>query len=103
MSFPPAGVDASMLCQACGACCAFSPDWPRFSLESDADLARIPDALIDPSLGRMAFEGGRCKGLAGKVGEHVACGIYADRPIVCRDCMPGDEECLTARAHHGLS
>jgi Fe-S-cluster containining protein len=22
------------LCQACGACCAYSADWPRFGLET---------------------------------------------------------------------
>jgi hypothetical protein len=25
------------------------------------------------------------------------------RPIVCRDCMPGDEECLIARRHFGMA
>lgn len=103
MAFPGTELDASALCQACGACCAYSADWPRFSLETDEELARIPEALIDPSQGRMAFEGGRCKALGGTVGEQATCGIYADRPIVCRDCMPGDAECLVARTHHGLS
>lgn len=102
MSFPPPGVDASTLCQACGACCAYSAEWPRFSLETDEALARIPEALVDPSLGRMACEGDRCKALQGKIGEQVACGIYADRPLVCHACMPGDDECLLARTHHGL-
>jgi len=100
MSFPDG--DASALCQACGACCAYSPDWPRFSLETDEALSRIPARLIDETQGRMACEGDRCKALAGTIGEQVACGIYADRPIVCRDCLPGDDECLVARAHHGL-
>ena len=36
----PAELTASE-CRACGACCSFSPEWPRFSLESDADLDRI--------------------------------------------------------------
>ena len=29
------------MCQACGACCSFSQDWPRFSLEDDAAAIRI--------------------------------------------------------------
>ena len=34
-------------CRACGACCSFSPEWPRFSLEDDADLNRIPRRYVD--------------------------------------------------------
>jgi Fe-S-cluster containining protein len=89
-------------CQSCGACCAYSRDWPRFSLEDDAALARIPARFVDDAAGRMRCDGDRCSALQGKLGEHVACQVYDVRPIVCRDCQPGDEECLVARAHHGL-
>lgn len=27
-------------CQSCGACCAYSADWPRFSLETEEELER---------------------------------------------------------------
>lgn len=91
---------ASFDCQSCGACCAYSRDWPRFSLEDDAALARIPARFVDDEAGRMRCDGDRCSALSGKLGEHVACGIYDVRPIVCRDCQPGDEECLIARAYH---
>ena len=89
-------------CQTCGACCATSAEWPRFSLETDAEIARIPLALIDDSQGRMRCDGDRCLALRGKIGAHATCSIYAIRPIVCRDCQPGDPECLIARAKHGL-
>ncbi len=97
-----ATADASALCQACGACCAYSADWPRFSLESDAELARIPDALVAPSLAGMRCEGDRCAALTGEVGVATSCGIYADRPLVCRECQPGDDACRMARRRWGL-
>ncbi|WP_092742684.1 YkgJ family cysteine cluster protein [Xaviernesmea oryzae] len=85
-------------CQACGACCAYSQEWPRFSLESDEDLDKIPEDLVAADLSGMRCEADRCLALDGTLGLHVGCRIYAVRPIVCRDCMPGDPECLMARA-----
>jgi hypothetical protein len=89
-------------CQSCGACCAYSREWPRFTTEDDAALDRIPIAFVDDSLGRMRCVGDRCAALAGEVGVATACTIYAVRPEVCRTCQPGDEECLMARARFGL-
>ncbi len=84
-------------CRACGACCSFSPEWPRFSLESDVDLDRIPHAYVDGDLGRMRCSGNRCAALVGEVGISTACAIYTVRPDVCRTCLPGDESCKMAR------
>lgn len=89
-------------CRACGACCAYSAEWPRFSLESDAALARIPEALVSPSRGGMRCEGDRCAALEGEVGVETRCTIYDDRPDVCRACEPGDDACTIARRHIGL-
>lgn len=89
-------------CQSCGACCAYSRDWPRFSLESDEEIARIPAKFVNDAVGCMLWDGTRCSALEGKLGEHVACRVYEVRPIVCRDCQPGDEECLIARRHYGF-
>ncbi|MEZ2330045.1 YkgJ family cysteine cluster protein [Mesorhizobium sp. RCC_202] len=103
----PAGEDVEAAaifdCQSCGACCAYAADWPRFSTEEDAELDRIPEALVATDLSGMRFEGGRCAALRGEVGKHTACGIYDARPHVCRACMPGDPECVMARAAHGLT
>jgi Fe-S-cluster containining protein len=90
-------------CQSCGACCSYSSSWPRFSLEDDAALARIPAKYVAASGSGMACTGDRCTALRGEVGKATACGIYADRPDVCRACEPGDEACSMARAHHGLA
>lgn len=89
-------------CQSCGACCAYSAEWPRFSLESDEDLALIPARFVSLDLSGMACENDRCLALDGAICKRVACTVYAVRPQVCRACMPGDPECMIARAHHGI-
>jgi uncharacterized protein len=89
-------------CRACGACCAFSQEWPRFSLESDADLDQIPHAYVDGDLGRMRCNGNRCAALVGDVGISTACAIYTVRPDVCRACLPGDDSCKMARRRFNL-
>jgi hypothetical protein len=95
--------DTSALCQSCGACCAYSSEWPRFSTEEDADLDRIPATLVDEGLGRMRCRGDRCAALLGEVGVATACSIYAVRPQVCRTCLPGDDACAMARRRFGLA
>jgi Fe-S-cluster containining protein len=97
----PAGSGADM-CRSCGACCAYSADWPRFSLESDAHLDSIPPEFVDDTGRGTRCVGNRCAALEGVVGHATACAIYALRPNVCRECMPGDGACLEARRHFGL-
>jgi Fe-S-cluster containining protein len=89
-------------CQACGACCAYSSTWPRFSTEEDATLDLIPAQLINERGSGMRCEGERCAALKGKIAEMTSCSIYAVRPQVCRTCMPGDAECAMARGKFGL-
>jgi uncharacterized protein len=97
----PARDDASP-CQACGACCSYSSNWPRFTTEDDAALDRIPQTLVNEKLSGMRCDGDRCSALSGKVGVATCCTIYAIRPEVCRTCLPGDPECTIARKRHGL-
>ena len=89
-------------CQACGACCAYSANWPRFTTEDDAALDLIPEKFVNERLSGMRCDGDRCSALSGKVGVATSCTIYAVRPEVCRTCMPGDAECAMARRRHGL-
>jgi Fe-S-cluster containining protein len=89
-------------CQACGACCAYSSSWPRFTTEDDAALDLIPPEFVNERLSGMRCEGDRCAALQGEIGVATACGIYAIRPDVCRICMPGDAECTKARRKYGL-
>ena len=90
-------------CQSCGACCSYSPNWPRFTIEDDAELDLIPEQFVNERLSGMRCDGDRCSALSGKVGEGTACLIYTIRPEVCRTCMPGDPECAMARKRHGLA
>jgi uncharacterized protein len=89
-------------CRTCGACCSYSAEWPRLSLESDAHIARIPREFIEEDGRGMRCTGDRCTALVGVVGETTSCAIYALRPDVCRACLPGDPECVEARRHFGL-
>jgi Fe-S-cluster containining protein len=103
MSDTPAKmVDRESPCQACGACCAYSASWPRFSTEDDAEIDLIPREYVNERTSGMRCEGGRCAALTGRIGEATACAIYAMRPEVCRTCMPGDAECTMARSKFGL-
>jgi len=97
----PAAITVSE-CRTCGACCSFSPEWPRFSLETDAELERIPQPYVDDDLGRMRCSGDRCTALVGEVGISTACAIYTVRPLVCRACLPGDDSCKMARRRFNL-
>jgi len=95
----PRDVDA---CRLCGACCAHDGTWPRFTLESNEEIAQIPAPLVDDRQSGMRSSGNRCAALVGEVGAAVSCSVYAVRPIVCRDCLPGDDACTMARAARGM-
>jgi Fe-S-cluster containining protein len=102
-------------CQRCGACCT-NPDENRaegfayyVEVQPDSRLLRrddlrkrhvvedehgVPHLRLDPS--------GRCAALRGKLGQHVHCAIYADRPRGCRLVEPDSVRCLQARRERGL-
>lgn len=101
MGFESAG-EATNCCQECGACCAYSANWPRFSVEPDEALEAIPERLVNERGSGMRCDGDRCAALEGEIGAATSCGIYAWRPEVCRTCMPGDAECTMARRKFGL-
>jgi len=93
----------SSQCQSCGACCAYSADWPRFWTDSDDAIARIPAGLVTQDQDAMACDGDRCRALQGRIGEATRCTIYDLRPDVCRACTPGDDACKMARERYGLA
>jgi Fe-S-cluster containining protein len=84
-------------CRTCGACCSYSRDWPRFTLESDAFLDRIPGKFVNVALSGLRCTGARCSALTGEIGVSTSYIIYAVRPLVCRACEPGDDACGMAR------
>jgi uncharacterized protein len=95
-------IDLTSPCRTCGACCSFSRDWPRFTMENEAELDRIPHEFRGERLDRMRCYGERCSALLGEVGILTTCAIYEVRPDVCRACAPGDEACERARRAFGL-
>jgi len=97
----PAVLDAGA-CQACGACCSFSSEWPRFSLEDETALEQLPPEFVNEGQGGMRCDGNRCTALVGDVGVSTACAVYALRPDVCKACLPGDEACQMARRRFNL-
>ena len=92
----------SAICRSCGACCSYSRAWPRFTMEDDDQLDRIPRALVAGDGSGMACDGDRCCALVGEVGIQTSCAIYDVRPDVCRACQPGDDACRMARQRFGL-
>lgn len=62
----------------------------------------IPARLVATDLSGMKCDGNRCTALIGEIGTWTACTIYAVRPLVCRDCLPGDDACTMARTRVGL-
>jgi Fe-S-cluster containining protein len=97
-----AGFGVMIDCQTCGACCAYSHDWPE--LGDDPDGNDIPIDLIDCDVGRMKCDGDRCIALKGVIGVSVSCSVYAVRPAVCREFDPTKRmrDCNLVRAWHGL-
>ncbi|WP_458069355.1 YkgJ family cysteine cluster protein [Rhodanobacter sp. BL-MT-08] len=102
------------LCLQCGACCAFFRVAFHWSEAEGVTGGSVPLALtekLDPH--RLAMRGTneakpRCVALVGVVGQAARCGIYEQRPSVCRDVEPSWEfgrasaQCDKARLGHGL-
>jgi Fe-S-cluster containining protein len=95
-------MDSATVCRECGACCAFSAEWPRFWLEDDAAVELIPREFVDDERGGMRCHGDRCTALVGDVGISTSCAVYAVRAEVCRACTPGDGACQMARRRFDL-
>ena len=76
--------DAESPCQACGACCAYSWNWPRFTTEDDAALDLIPAKFVNERLSGMRCDGDRCSALSGQIGVatvvHDLCGAARGLP-----------------------
>ncbi|HEY0833449.1 MAG TPA: YkgJ family cysteine cluster protein [Azospirillum sp.] len=85
-------------CQSCGACCAYSWEWPTFVGVRDGE--GIPAHLKED--GRMRCDGDRCAALIGTIGVEVQCRVYEDRPLVCMEFAAGSDACRAVRTRFGL-
>jgi uncharacterized protein len=101
-------------CSRCGACCAHFRVAFHWS-EAEPDLGgNVPVAFtekLDPH--RLVMRGTqaarpRCVALEGVMGQDSRCGIYAQRPSVCRELQPSwqsglpNPQCDKARSAYGL-
>ena len=101
-------------CQRCGACCASIRVAFYLSEAQPANPDGLPETFVEPlrrhelALRHDPAVPMRCVALAGVVGEHVHCTVYARRPSPCRDLGAAWEDgqpspqCDRARAKHGL-
>jgi uncharacterized protein len=95
-------------CQRCGACCAVFRVSFYWAEADDAPGGTVPVALTRPvgtlhrCMAGTETRPVRCIALRGDIGRDVGCSIYAQRSSTCRSVMPGDSQCLKARAAHGL-
>jgi Fe-S-cluster containining protein len=101
-------------CLSCGACCAFFRVAFHWS-EAEPSLGGVVPAELAEKLDphRLAMRGTsasqpRCTALRGTVGVAAQCGIYPQRPSVCREVAPSWEfgeasrQCDKAREAHRL-
>ncbi|MFT3856017.1 MAG: YkgJ family cysteine cluster protein [Aquabacterium sp.] len=102
-------MSSSFDCQRCGACCATFRVSFYWAEADDAPGGTVPVHLTVPIGALHRCMAGtqrkpvRCVALEGPLGQQVGCTIYAQRSSTCRSVMPGDEQCLKARAQHGLA
>jgi len=72
---------AENFCQSCGACCSYSANWPRFTIEDDAALDLIPAKYVNARQSGMRCDGDRCSALTGDVGCNMARRRHGLSPI----------------------
>jgi Fe-S-cluster containining protein len=103
-------------CQTCGACCVqFGPHDGTAYVYLDRDevhqmrslgLPVVRQAMGGVCLGATSHDGagGRpaCVAFTGHLGGPCGCGIYEERPSICRDFEVGGELCRVARSQAGL-
>jgi len=98
----------AMDCQRCGACCAHFRVSFYWAEADDGPHGSVPVSLTEPLNAHLRCMAGtsarspRCVALKGDIGKGVGCTIYEQRPSPCREVMPGDPQCLKARAAHQL-
>ncbi|KAA0070174.1 YkgJ family cysteine cluster protein [Rhodanobacter sp. T12-5] len=102
-------------CLRCGACCAYfrvAFHWSETETSLGGGVQPELVEKLDPH--RVVMRGtysepARCVALQGIVGKAAHCGIYSQRPSVCREVQPSWEfgtispQCDKARLAHGMA
>ncbi len=95
-------------CLDCGACCAtyrVSFYWSETDEHPNGVVPTNLTTQLTPHLVCMRgteYKPTRCVALDGEIGKAVSCSIYSQRSSTCRAFEAGSDECLKARALHGL-
>ena len=97
-------------CMTCGACCA-SFVWVAvasdntISSEDCWDITRKDknddEYTVDRYVKRKETDFS-CTALEGTVGENVSCGVYEERPRMCRKFEAGSDRCHAVRRAYGI-
>ena len=96
----------SDICMHCGACCA---NYRVSFYWAEGETLGIPEEMtVKVNDFYTCMKGTetkpvRCIALVGEVGNSVACQIYDKRSSTCQSVQVGDEQCIKARHHYGLS
>lgn len=96
-------------CRECGACCAFytcvavaeTDCVPRSHYWKIGERGGSPAPLAKRQMRRDPTTN-NCVALEGEIGTQVRCGIYIQRPAVCREFKAGSDQCHAARRAFGL-
>ena len=94
-------------CIPCGACCIYGLVIPINRREPEPLKRYLEIALDDADdvvIERVFERGadGRCINLDGVVGQEIGCGVYPDRPQICRDFDAGSDRCFGYRRMYGI-
>lgn len=90
-------------CLKCGACCVEAGVvfvYPDEKIAARTKPLRQRFAKHYPDLKMRELDRhceGRCKSLKGVVGKNASCGVYENRPRVCRQFEPRSEGCISSR------
>jgi hypothetical protein len=92
--------EAPLDCRACAACCREGFDSVSVGVREQV-VWRHPSLVVrgGPRF-RLRREDGRCAALlleAPGAAAPFSCAVYQDRPQACREILPGDRRCLSAR------
>jgi len=99
-------------CQSCGLCCCHpmtkadgkAADDPLLSYQDTKEITYSwwhGYEQTDTETGSwMRMKDGHCIALKGEPGKSVTCGIYENRPSVCRQFEAGSEACLHLRGEN---
>jgi Fe-S-cluster containining protein len=96
-------------CTACGACCLSDrregdTGYVHLEPEEAQRLERRHPKLpiFQEELGTKVTKDGRvCTALRGRIGRHVECSVYKDRPQLCRSFRKSGGDCRFARRMWG--